>query len=52
MELPNWHPEGGAADASAMAQSLARICIHLIFSTKNREPLLTDIGAVRSDLFA
>ncbi len=33
-----------------MPQSLAKIYIHLIFSTKNREPLLGD--AVRSDLHA
>jgi putative transposase len=31
-----------------MAQSLARLHIHLIFSTKNREPLLSD--AVRDSL--
>ena len=33
-----------------MPQSLARIYIHLIFSTKNREPLLG--AAVRPDLHA
>src|SRR3954466_839419 len=33
-----------------MPQSLAKIYIHLVFSTKNREPLLSD--AVRSDLHA
>lgn len=33
-----------------MSQSLARNVIHLIFSTKNREPLITT--AVRADLFA
>ena len=33
-----------------MPQSLAKIYIHLVFSTKNREPLLND--AVRSDLHA
>lgn len=31
-----------------MAQSLAKVYIHLIFSTKNREPLLLE--AVRADL--
>lgn len=31
-----------------MAQSLARLNVHLIFSTKNREPVLQD--AVRNDL--
>jgi putative transposase len=33
-----------------MPQSLAKIYVHLIFSTKNREPLLLD--AVRPDLHA
>jgi REP element-mobilizing transposase RayT len=33
-----------------MPQSLAKLYIHLIFSTKNREPLLTDAG--RADLHA
>jgi REP element-mobilizing transposase RayT len=33
-----------------MPQSLARIYVHLIFSTKNREPLLID--GVRADLHA
>ena len=33
-----------------MAQSLAKNLIHLIYSTKNREPCLTD--AVRPELFA
>ena len=33
-----------------MAQSLAKIVVHVVFSTKNREPLLTT--AIRSDLFA
>jgi putative transposase len=27
---------------SAMPQSLAKILVHLVFSTKNREPILTD----------
>ena len=31
-----------------MPQSLARLHVHLIFSTKNREPLITDV--VRDDL--
>jgi REP element-mobilizing transposase RayT len=33
-----------------MAQSLTKIVIHAVFSTKNREPLLTT--AIRSNLFA
>jgi len=33
-----------------MAQSLAKIIVHVVFSTKNREPLL--IKAVRDDFFA
>jgi REP element-mobilizing transposase RayT len=33
-----------------MAQSLAKIVVHAVFSTKNREPLLTT--AIRNDLFA
>jgi len=33
-----------------MPQSLARLHIHLVFSTKNREPVITD--AVRSSLHA
>jgi len=33
-----------------MAQSLSKIVIHVVFSTKNREPLLPQ--AVRADLFA
>ena len=33
-----------------MAQSLTKIVVHVVFSTKNREPLLT--MAIRNDLFA
>jgi len=33
-----------------MAQSLAKITIHVVFSTKNREPLLS--SATRNNLFA
>jgi len=33
-----------------MAQSLAKIYVHLVFSTKNREPLLRE--HVRADLYA
>ena len=33
-----------------MAQSLAKIAVHVVFSTKNREPLLTT--TIRSDIFA
>jgi putative transposase len=33
-----------------MPQSLARLCIHLVFSTKNRAPILHDY--IRSDLHA
>jgi putative transposase len=33
-----------------MAQSLARILVHVVFSTKNREPMLSD--AMRQDVFA
>jgi putative transposase len=33
---------------SAMPQSLAKILVHLVFSTKNREPVLTD--SVRAPL--
>jgi len=33
-----------------MAQSLAKIVIHVVFSTKNREPALST--AIRNDLFA
>jgi REP element-mobilizing transposase RayT len=41
-------PGRGAGDF--MPQSLAKLYVHLIFSTKNREPLLTD--AVRAGLHA
>lgn len=34
-------PEGPRQPTIAMPQSLSRILIHLVFSTKNREPLLT-----------
>src|ERR1041384_4568694 len=34
-----------------MAQSLARLWTHLIFSTKDRFPFLTDVG-VRADMHA
>ncbi len=33
-----------------MPQSLAKIYVHLVFSTKNREPLLPE--DVRADLYA
>ncbi len=33
-----------------MPQSLARLCVHLVFSTKNRNPIITD--AVRESLHA
>jgi REP element-mobilizing transposase RayT len=33
-----------------MAQSLAKIVVHVVFSTKNREPLLSE--TIRNDLFA
>jgi putative transposase len=33
-----------------MPQSLARLCVHLVFSTKHREPLLQDF--IRKDLHA
>lgn len=33
-----------------MSQSLARILIHVVFSTKNREAIITD--AIRPDVFA
>ena len=33
-----------------MAQSLAKIAVHVVFSTKNRKPLLS--AAVQNDLFA
>ena len=33
-----------------MPQSLARLCVHLVFSTKNREPFLHD--RIRADLHA
>jgi putative transposase len=35
MKLPNWREE-------IMAQSLSRIFVHVIFSTKDRFPFLTD----------
>ena len=34
-----------------MAQSLARLCTHLIFSTKDRFPLLSD-KSIRADMHA
>ena len=33
-----------------MPQSLARLCVHFVFSTKHREPLLQD--SIRKDLHA
>jgi hypothetical protein len=33
-----------------MAQSLAKIDVHVVFGTKNREPLL--VSAIRNELFA
>jgi len=33
-----------------MSQSLARLCVHLVFSTKHREPFLHDL--IRADLHA
>jgi putative transposase len=33
-------PEGLRAGAAAMPQSLSRVLIHMVFSTKNREPFL------------
>lgn len=33
-----------------MPQSLARLCVHLVFSTKNREPIIAE--RVRTDLHA
>jgi hypothetical protein len=35
-----------------MPQSLAKIYIHLVFSTKHRQPWLTDNVVVRGDLHA
>jgi REP element-mobilizing transposase RayT len=44
-------PNGlGSPIAFAMSQSLAKILVHFVFSTKHREPLITD--SVRDDLHA
>jgi putative transposase len=43
-------PEGLRAEAVTMPQSLARILVHLVFSTKNREPFIA--AEQRSRTFA
>jgi REP element-mobilizing transposase RayT len=44
-------PTGFSPEGRAMPQSLAQIYVHLIFSTKDREPLLSD-DAVRKQTHA
>jgi REP element-mobilizing transposase RayT len=49
--INNLRPEGVRHNTQDnMAQSLAKIIIHVVFSTKNREPVLS--AATRKDLFA
>jgi REP element-mobilizing transposase RayT len=38
---PFIQPEGLGQEIIAMPQSLARVLVHLVFSTKNREPFIT-----------
>jgi putative transposase len=42
-------PEGPLYAVPLMPQSLSRVLVHLIFSTKNRDPVLTP--AIRTELF-
>ena len=38
--IPSWNPQGEFATEILMGQSLAKVYIHLIFSTKHRERIL------------
>ena len=44
-------PQRGVIEFKPMPQALARVVLHITFSTKHREPFLKD-GEVRSDLHA
>jgi hypothetical protein len=50
MKYPPIPPPALKGRFKTMPQSLARLCVHLVFSTKHREPFLQD--SIRKDLHA